>query len=203
MGWADKLRRLQIRTNADQPDQVANAVAFGAQGVGLCRTEHMFFEGDRIDAVREMILATTQEARQTAVNKLLPYQKKDFAGIFRSLNGLPATIRFLDPPLHEFLPQTTEQQSELAHKLGVSAETGGASRGRPARVQPHARPSRLPPGHRLSRDLGHAGPRDLRGGHRGAEGRHQGAPGDHDPAGRFPQGARFAGRAGAQASRRR
>jgi pyruvate, orthophosphate dikinase len=123
MGWADKLRKLQIRTNADQPDQVANAVAFGAQGVGLCRTEHMFFEGDRIDAVREMILATTQEARQTAVNKLLPYQKKDFAGIFRSLNGLPATIRFLDPPLHEFLPQTTEQQSELAHKLGVSVET--------------------------------------------------------------------------------
>ena len=123
MGWADKLRRLQIRTNADQPDQVANAVAFGAQGVGLCRTEHMFFEGDRIDAVREMILATTQEARQTAVNKLLPYQKKDFAGIFRSLNGLPATIRFLDPPLHEFLPQTAEQQSELAQKLGVSAET--------------------------------------------------------------------------------
>ena len=123
MGWADKLRKLQIRTNADQPDQVANAVAFGAQGVGLCRTEHMFFEGDRIDAVREMILATTQEARQAAVNKLLPYQKKDFAGIFRSLNGLPATIRFLDPPLHEFLPQTTEQQTELAHKLGVPAET--------------------------------------------------------------------------------
>jgi pyruvate,orthophosphate dikinase len=123
MGWADKLRRLQIRTNADQPDQVANAIAFGAQGVGLCRTEHMFFEGDRIDAVREMILATTQEARQTAVNKLLPYQKKDFAGIFRSLNGLPATIRFLDPPLHEFLPHTPEQQAELAQKLGVSADT--------------------------------------------------------------------------------
>jgi pyruvate,orthophosphate dikinase len=122
MGWADKLRRLQIRTNADQPDQVANAVAFGAQGVGLCRTEHMFFEGDRIDAVREMILAETQEARETAVAKLLPYQKKDFAGIFRSLNGLPATIRLLDPPLHEFLPQTAEQQKELAHKLGVSVE---------------------------------------------------------------------------------
>jgi pyruvate,orthophosphate dikinase len=122
MSWADKLRRLQIRTNADQPDQVANAVAFGAQGVGLCRTEHMFFEGDRIDAVREMILASTQEARQTAVNKLLPYQKNDFAGIFRSLNGLPATIRFLDPPLHEFLPQTSEQQAELAEKLGVSSD---------------------------------------------------------------------------------
>ena len=122
MGWADKLRRLQIRTNADQPDQVANAVAFGAQGVGLCRTEHMFFEGDRIDSVREMILAETKEAREAAVAKLLPYQKKDFAGIFRSLNGLPATIRLLDPPLHEFLPQTEEQQKELAHKLGISAD---------------------------------------------------------------------------------
>ncbi len=123
MGWADKLRRLQIRTNADQPDQVANAVAFGAQGVGLCRTEHMFFEGDRIDVVREMILAETQEAREAAVAKLLPFQKKDFAGIFRSLNGLPATIRLLDPPLHEFLPQTEAQQKELAGKLGISAET--------------------------------------------------------------------------------
>lgn len=122
MGWADKLRRLQIRTNADQPDQVANAIAFGAQGVGLCRTEHMFFEGDRIDAVREMILAETKEAREAAVAKLLPYQRGDFAGIFRSLNGLPATIRFLDPPLHEFLPQTAEQQSELAGKLGVPVE---------------------------------------------------------------------------------
>jgi pyruvate,orthophosphate dikinase len=122
MGWADKLRRLQIRTNADQPDQVANAVAFGAQGVGLCRTEHMFFEGDRIDAMREMILADTKEAREAAVAKLLPHQRSDFAGIFRALNGLPATIRFLDPPLHEFLPQTHDQQAELAHKLGVPVE---------------------------------------------------------------------------------
>ncbi|MCE0521385.1 MAG: pyruvate, phosphate dikinase [Methylacidiphilales bacterium] len=122
MGWADKLRRLQIRTNADQPDQVANAVAFGAQGVGLCRTEHMFFEGDRIDAMREMILAETKEGREAAVAKLLPYQRGDFAGIFRALNGLPATIRFLDPPLHEFLPQTHEQQAELAKKLGVAVE---------------------------------------------------------------------------------
>jgi pyruvate,orthophosphate dikinase len=122
MTWADRLRRLQIRTNADQPDQVANAVAFGAQGVGLCRTEHMFFEGDRIDAVREMILAETKEGRETAVAKLLPYQRSDFAGIFRSLNGLPATIRLLDPPLHEFLPHTHDQQAELAAKLGVPVE---------------------------------------------------------------------------------
>ncbi len=122
MGWADKLRRLQIRTNADQPDQVANAVAFGAQGVGLCRTEHMFFEGDRIDAVREMILSDNEEGRKKAVAKLLPYQKGDFAGIFRSLNGLPATIRLLDPPLHEFLPNTQAQQAELAAKLGVPVD---------------------------------------------------------------------------------
>jgi pyruvate,orthophosphate dikinase len=122
MGWADKLRRLQIRTNADQPDQVSNAVAFGAQGIGLCRTEHMFFEGDRIDAVREMILADTKEGREAAVAKLLPYQRGDFAGIFRSLNGLPATIRLLDPPLHEFLPHTHDQQAELANKLGVPTE---------------------------------------------------------------------------------
>jgi len=122
MAWADKLRRLQIRTNADQPDQVANAVAFGAQGVGLCRTEHMFFEGDRIDAMREMILADTQEAREKAVAKLLPHQRGDFAGIFRALNGLPATIRFLDPPLHEFLPHSHHQQEELAAKMGIPVE---------------------------------------------------------------------------------
>ncbi|HSI84734.1 MAG TPA: pyruvate, phosphate dikinase [Candidatus Methylacidiphilales bacterium] len=122
MEWADKVRTLGIRTNADQPDQVANAVAFGAEGVGLCRTEHMFFNEDRIDSVREMILAETREAREKAVAKLLPYQQEDFSGIFRALNGLPATIRLLDPPLHEFLPQSAEQQSELAKKLGVTEE---------------------------------------------------------------------------------
>ncbi len=120
--WADKYRKLAIRTNADQPDQVVNAVAFGAQGIGLTRTEHMFFEGDRIDAVREMILADNKADRETAVAKLLPYQREDFVGIFKSLQGLPATIRFLDPPLHEFLPHTEAQQKELAAKLGVSAE---------------------------------------------------------------------------------
>jgi pyruvate, orthophosphate dikinase len=120
--WADKYRKLAIRTNADQPDQVKNAVAFGAQGVGLTRTEHMFFEGDRIDAVREMILAEAKVDREKALAKLLPYQREDFVGIFRALNGLGATIRFLDPPLHEFLPNTPEQQKELAAKLGISAE---------------------------------------------------------------------------------
>jgi pyruvate, orthophosphate dikinase len=122
MGWADKVRRMDVRTNADTPEQVENAVAFGAEGIGLCRTEHMFFEGDRIDAMREMILATTPLARRTALEKLLPFQRQDFEGIFRALDGLPATIRLLDPPLHEFLPHTKEQQLDLAHKLGIEVE---------------------------------------------------------------------------------
>ena len=122
MTWADKVSRLDVRTNADTPEQVAAAIAFGAKGIGLCRTEHMFFEGDRIDAMREMILAETLEERKRAVSKLLPYQREDFAGIFRELKGLPATIRFLDPPLHEFLPNTEAQQKDLAAKLGISFE---------------------------------------------------------------------------------
>src|SRR6516165_3825970 len=104
MDWCSKVTRLQVRTNADTPEQTANAVAFGASGIGLCRTEHMFFEGNRIDAMREMILAENIEDRKAALAKLLPYQKGDFVGIFKELKGLPATIRFLDPPLHEFLP---------------------------------------------------------------------------------------------------
>ena len=122
MSWADEFRTLGIRTNADTPDQVANAVAFGAEGIGLCRTEHMFFEGNRIDAMREMILAGTKQEREKALKKLLPYQREDFVGIFTELKGLPATIRFLDPPLHEFLPNDHAQQNELANKLGVPVE---------------------------------------------------------------------------------
>ena len=93
-----------VRTNADTPEQAANAIAFGAVGIGLTRTEHMFFEGNRIDAMREMILADSTEAREAALAKLLPYQRDDFDGIFKALKGFPATIRLLDPPLHEFLP---------------------------------------------------------------------------------------------------
>jgi pyruvate, orthophosphate dikinase len=119
MKLADKYRKLGIRTNADTPEQVVNAVAFGAEGIGLCRTEHMFFEGDRIDAMREMILADTDEGRQRALDKLLPYQQSDFEGIFRALKGLPACIRLLDPPLHEFLPHDHVQQSALADKLNI------------------------------------------------------------------------------------
>jgi pyruvate,orthophosphate dikinase len=119
MKWCDEATRMDVRTNADTPEQAENAIAFGASGIGLCRTEHMFFEGNRIDAMREMILAETLDERKAALDKLLPYQREDFAGIFRALKGHPATIRFLDPPLHEFLPQTEEQQADLAKKLGV------------------------------------------------------------------------------------
>ena len=122
LSWADKVRTMDVRTNADTPDQVATAIAFGAKGIGLTRTEHMFFEGDRIDSMREMILASTLEERKSALAKLLPYQREDFVGIFRELKGLPATIRTLDPPLHEFLPNTEAQQADLAKKLGMPAE---------------------------------------------------------------------------------
>jgi len=122
MDWCSKATRLQVRTNADTAEQTANAVAFGATGIGLCRTEHMFFEGDRIDAMREMILAENIEERRMALAKLLPYQKGDFAGIFRELKGLPATIRFLDPPLHEFLPHDHASQNLLAEKMGIRVE---------------------------------------------------------------------------------
>jgi pyruvate,orthophosphate dikinase len=119
MDWCAKATRLQVRTNADTPEQTANAVAFGASGIGLCRTEHMFFEGDRIDAMREMILAENKDDRKKALAKLLPYQREDFVGIFKELKGLPATIRFLDPPLHEFLPHDTTAQKLLADKMGI------------------------------------------------------------------------------------
>jgi len=119
MAWCAKATKMQVRTNADTPGQVKNAIAFGASGIGLCRTEHMFFEGDRIDAVRQMILAEKESDRRKALKKLLPYQRKDFEGIFKALNGLPGTIRLLDPPLHEFLPHDGKQINDLAKKLKV------------------------------------------------------------------------------------
>jgi len=122
MKWCAQFSRLQVRTNADNPEQTRNAVAFGATGIGLCRTEHMFFEGNRIDAMREMILADTLTAREAALAKLLPYQREDFYGIFKALAGHPATIRFLDPPLHEFLPHDQAAQADLAEKLRVKPE---------------------------------------------------------------------------------
>ncbi len=120
MSWCEKATKMTVRTNADSPSQVANAIAFGATGIGLCRTEHMFFEGNRIDAMRQMILADNEADRRKALKKLLPYQRKDFQEIFKALAGKPATIRLLDPPLHEFLPHDLQAQRDLAKKLGVT-----------------------------------------------------------------------------------
>ncbi len=122
MRWADAARTLGVRANADTPEDAQTARAFGAEGIGLCRTEHMFFGGTRIDAVREMILADTAEHRARALAKLLPYQREDFVGIFRAMNGLPVTVRLLDPPLHEFLPDRPEQIKDLAAAIGVSEQ---------------------------------------------------------------------------------
>ena len=122
MKWADSRRTLKVRTNADTPKDTAQAVKFGAEGIGLCRTEHMFFEGDRIKAIREMIVSETAEGREAALAKILPYQQGDFEAMYRVLEGRPMTIRFLDPPLHEFLPQKEEDIVELAAEMKISVE---------------------------------------------------------------------------------
>jgi pyruvate,orthophosphate dikinase len=122
MNWADKFRRLGIRTNADQPDQASNAIAFGAEGIGLCRTEHMFFGEKRIMSVRKMIVSDTLAERKAALEELLPLQRSDFYGIFKAMKGFPVTIRTLDPPLHEFLPNTEKDIKELAGALGITVE---------------------------------------------------------------------------------
>ena len=120
MQWADEIRVLKVRTNADTPQDAAQAYKFGAEGIGLCRTEHMFFEGERIKAMREMIVARTEEQRRKALDKLLPMQRADFEGLFREMKGYPVTIRYLDPPLHEFLPQDDEDIKILADEMGMS-----------------------------------------------------------------------------------
>ena len=120
MAWADKYRALQVRTNADTPQDAKTAFNFGAEGIGLCRTEHMFFDADRIPAVREMIVSKTVEERKRALKKLLPMQKKDFIGLYKAMQGKPVTIRFLDPPLHEFLPHEDEEIKALAKEMGLS-----------------------------------------------------------------------------------
>ncbi|MGU8149848.1 pyruvate, phosphate dikinase [Clostridium perfringens] len=122
MGWADEIRKLKVRTNADTPRDTKQAVEFGAEGIGLCRTEHMFFAEDRILAVREMILAKNEDSRRVALEKLLPMQREDFIGMYEALEERPATIRFLDPPLHEFLPNEEEDINALAKEIGVSPD---------------------------------------------------------------------------------
>ena len=122
MQWADEIRTLKIRTNADSPSQAAMAVKFGAEGIGLCRTEHMFFDEDRIPAVREMIVSKTVEEREKALAKILPMQREDFKGIYKAMEERPVTIRFLDPPLHEFLPTKDEDIAALAENMGITFE---------------------------------------------------------------------------------
>ena len=120
--WSNSNRKMNVRTNADTPKDAKAARAFGAEGIGLCRTEHMFFEGDRIWAIREFILAENEADRKAALAKLLKHQQKDFEGIFKAMDGLPVTVRLLDPPLHEFVPHTKKDQQEMAKRLGVSAK---------------------------------------------------------------------------------
>jgi pyruvate,orthophosphate dikinase len=122
MQWADGIRRMAVRANAETPADARTARSFGAEGIGLCRTEHMFFEGGRITAMREMILADTESGRRAALDKLLPMQRSDFVELFEIMAGLPVTIRLLDPPLHEFLPKTAEEIAEVAEALGVPPE---------------------------------------------------------------------------------
>ena len=122
MELADKFARMNVRTNADTPHDARLHVNFGAKGIGLCRTEHMFFEGDRIIAMREMILADDEEGRRKALDKLLPIQRSDFEGILEAMHDLPVTIRLLDPPLHEFVPHEEENQKEMAKQMGVTVE---------------------------------------------------------------------------------
>ena len=122
MGWADSFRTLKVRTNADTPADAANAIKYGAEGIGLCRTEHMFFEPDRIPKIRQMILARTQAEREKALNELIPFQKSDFKGIYEVMEGRPVTIRFLDPPLHEFVPTDPADIDDLAVKMMMTAE---------------------------------------------------------------------------------
>ena len=119
MSWASAIKTMGVRANADRPDQATKAVIFGAEGIGLCRTEHMFFEGERIDTVREMILASTEDLRRAALKKLLPMQREDFKGIFAAMGDRPVTVRTLDPPLHEFLPHDEEEITDLASKMGI------------------------------------------------------------------------------------
>ncbi len=195
MGWADQVRKLGVRANADTPRDAETARNFGAEGIGLCRTEHMFFEKDRILAVREMILADDEAGRRRALAKILPMQRADFTRLFEIMAGLPVTIRLLDPPLHEFLPHEDKEAVEVAVSLGVPLEKlKGRDRGA-AGGQPDARLSRLPPRHPLPGNHRNAGARHLRGSRRRRQvDRQTGRAGSHDPAGRLPARVRHSGR---------
>ena len=176
--WADDLRRLRVRANADNPDDAAKAREFGAQGIGLCRTEHMFFGDERLPVVQEMILASTEDERRAALDRLLPHQQADFEGIFEAMAGLPVTIRLLDPPLHEFLPVARGRDRRADARADPGAPGG----------EPDARLARLPARADVSGDLRDAGARDRPGGDRGAGAdRRRAARRDHAPARRLPR----------------
>ena len=184
MGWADKVRRMKVRANAETPLDAETARNFGAEGIGLCRTEHMFFEGDRIVAVREMILSDDEKGRRAALAKLLPMQRKDFAELFKIMHGLPVTIRLLDPPLHEFLPHSEAEMEEVAQGDECAGRKAAAAGSGTARIQPDARFPRRAPGDRLSGNRRDAGTGDFRGGGRGRTSeRRAGRAGNHGAAG--------------------
>ena len=149
MEWADGLRRMKVRTNAETPLDAETARKFGAEGIGLCRTEHMFFDPARIGAVRQMIMAQDERGRRAALAKLLPFQRDDFRDLFRIMAGLPCTIRLLDPPLHEFLPHQEAELADVAAALGRRVGRDPPPRRRVEGSQPDAGPSRLPPRHLL------------------------------------------------------
>ena len=191
MGWADKHRRLGVRANAETPVDAETARKFGAEGIGLCRTEHMFFDPERILAVRQMIISNNETGRRTALARLLPFQREDFRQLFTIMVGLPVTIRLLDPPLHEFLPHSDHELQDVADSLGTDLNTIRQRAAELAEANPML-------GHRGCR-LGIAYPgnlrdavaRDLRRRHRGCQGdRQRPASGDHDPAGRHEEGTR-------------
>ena len=186
LGFADQFRRLKVRTNADTPEDSARARAFGAEGIGLCRTEHMFLGEDRVAIVRRMILSDNQADEQAALDELEVLQKADFVGILEAMDGLPVTVRLLDPPLHEFLPDTEELAVKQATE-GLSRRGGEAAAGRPllAGGQPDAGHPGLPPRHHQARPVHDAGP-GPHGSGRGAQAGRRRPPGrDHDPAGRL------------------
>ena len=167
MKWADKVRTLKVRTNADAPKDAAKAREFGAEGIGLCRTEHMFFGDQRIVAMRKMILAEDEAGREAALAELEPFQRGDFVGIFEAMEGLPVTIRLLDPPLHEFLPHDPKGQSEVAAQLGISSERVRDTRSSSSMSSTRCRASAAAACRSSTPEIGDmAGPRDHRRGHR-------------------------------------
>jgi len=201
MDWADDARDIGIRANADTAEDAATAQRFGVDGIGLCRTEHMFFDPGRLTVMREMIFTENPADRAAALDRLLPMQRADFAGLFRLMRGQPVCIRLFDPPLHEFLPGGRDAVRALA-EAGLAGQPGGGANREPGGIQPHVGDARRAPRRDRSRDLRHAGPRHIRGRDRSLETERAGHARDHDspgvgpPRGRTGRGARRCRRRG-------